>query len=242
MADSVNTRDVLTARALRVRLDPVHPDPEILLSAAEIIRHGGVIAYPTETVYGLGADPFNQEAVGKLLAAKGRSSDSPFILIVSHPGQVFDLASPAGPATTWLDKLARAFWPGPLTLVLPAKPRLDCPALAGGATVAVRISSHPVAWQLARTSGRPITSTSANLSASEPARSAEGISPALASSLDLILDSGQTPGQEPSTILDLSSARPVVLREGSVKTADLARVLGFAPRPLRLPKQSRVDS
>jgi len=130
----------------------------------------------------------------------------------------------------WFETLARAFWPGPLTLVLPARPRLACPALAGGETVAVRVSSHPVASLLVRTLGAPVTSTSANRSAGAPAATAQAIEAGLASQLDLVLDAGAAPGGPSSTILDLSRPLPTLLRSGAVEPDRIARVLGFAPR------------
>lgn len=222
-----------TARAVTVSIGPGEPDPRILLSAATIIRQGGLVAYPTETVYGLGADPFNAAAIDRLRSAKGRDAESAMILILAQTGEAHDLALLAGPARRWFEALTLSFWPGPLTLVLPARPRLNCPALAGGSTVAVRLSSHPVARQLVRTVGRPITSTSANRSGSPPAVAATDLEEDLAGCLDMILDSGPAPGGPASTILDLSGERPRVLREGALAAELLAGPLGMQPRALR---------
>ncbi|HKY31235.1 MAG TPA: L-threonylcarbamoyladenylate synthase [Candidatus Polarisedimenticolia bacterium] len=221
-------RDILTARALTVPLDPAVPDPRILLSAATIIRQGGVVAYPTETVYGLAADPFRMETVKRLGRLKGRDDARAMILLLPHPEAAFDLAAPEGPARRWFEALARTFWPGPLSIVLPARPGLNCPALGATGTVAVRVSSHPVARQLVRTVGAPITSTSANLTGEPPASIAQGIDPCLASRLDLILDGGPSPGGPPSTLVDLSGDRPIVLRLGSIAPSALSAILGFA--------------
>lgn len=226
----IDPRDILTARALRVAIDPAHPEQEILLEAATIIRHGGIVAHPTETFYGLAVNPFSAKAVARLEAAKGRVAPQALILLLAHTGQAGDVARLDGIVGRWYDKLTRAFWPGPLTLVLPLKPRLACPALAGGVTVAVRLSSHPVAWQLARTCGAPITSTSANPTGQPPAAGAAEIDPALAVRLDLILDGGPVPGGRPSTILDLSGSRPAILRDGAVPPEKIAAVLGIRPR------------
>jgi len=232
MNEAIDPRTLLTIRALTVSVDPANLDQRILLSAATIIRQGGVVAHPTETVYGLAADPFSAEAVAKLQAIKQRLAPRPLILLIAQAGNAYDVAQLSGPARQWYDTLTRAFWPGPLTLVLPIKSRLRCPALAGGETVAVRVSSHPIALRLTQTVGRPITSTSANVTAGAPAVTAQDLNPALAHRLGLILDGGRTQGAPVSTILDLTRQRPTLLRAGAVGADAIKRVLGFAPRSL----------
>jgi len=228
----IDPRVLLTIRALTVAVDPENPDARVLLSAATIIRQGGVVGCPTETLYGLAADPFNEGAVAKLQDLKKRRSPRAVILLLPHPGAAFEVGVLKGVARRWFDTLTRAFWPGALTLVLPKKPRLNCPALAGGDTVAVRFSSHPVASRLAQTAGRAITSTSANLTGGGAASSCADLDPALAFRLDLILDAGPTQGGMASTILDLTRQRPTVLRDGAVPMDRIHQVLGFAPRSL----------
>jgi L-threonylcarbamoyladenylate synthase len=225
----IDPRILLTVKALSVGVDQQNPDPRILLSAATIIRHGGVVAYPTETVYGLAADPFDEDAVMRLQELKQRGSAQPLILLISQAGNAWDVARLSGPARSWYDMLARAFWPGPLTLVLPVKSRLVCPALAGGDTVAVRVSSHPVALRLVQTTGRPITSTSANLWGGDTVTRAEEIDPRLAHHLGLILDAGPTGGGMASTILDLTGQKPALLRRGAITVEQIRDVLGFSP-------------
>jgi L-threonylcarbamoyladenylate synthase len=232
MNETIDPRTLLTIKALTVGIDAVNPDLRILLSAATIIRQGGVVAHPTETVYGLAADPFNADAVAQLEAIKRRMSPRPLILLISQAGNAWDVARLGGPARQWYETLTRAFWPGPLTLVLHVKHRLDCPALAGGDTVAVRVSSHPVALRLTQTVGRPITSTSANITGGAPAATAQDIDPALAHRLGLILDGGPAPGTPVSTILDLTRQRPTLLRAETIGVTEIERVLGFKPRSL----------
>ena len=232
MTETIDPTTLLTIKALTVAIDAANPDQRILLSAATIIRQGGLVAHPTETVYGLATDPFNAEAVAKLDALKQRLAPRPLILLIAQAGNAWDVARLSGPARGWYDALTRAFWPGPLTLVLPIKPRLRCAALAGGETVAVRVSSHPVALRLTQTVGRPITSTSANVTGGAPAATAQEIDPAIAHRLGLILDGGKTTGTVASTILDLTRQRPTLLRAGSITPEALASVLGFAPRSL----------
>ena len=222
-------RDQVAARALRVGVDPARPAPGILLDAAHIIRQGGVLAYPTETFYGLAADPESAGAIARLFKLKGRDGMRALILLVARAEQAHDLALISGATLRWFEKLAAAFWPGPLTLVLPARPARHRPALAGGETVAIRMSSHPVALQLTRAVGGPITSTSANPSGGLPATRADGIDPALAAGLDLILDAGPTPGGKASTLLDLSGSRPAILRDGPISQDQIASILLVRP-------------
>ncbi|MFQ5701258.1 MAG: L-threonylcarbamoyladenylate synthase [Acidobacteriota bacterium] len=230
MTDSIDSTTLLTIRTLTVKIQPASPDPRILLSTAAIIKKGGVVACPTETFYGFSADPFNAEAAARLQELKARSVPRPMILLLSHAESAYDVAYLSGVTKTWYEILSRSFWPGPLTLVLPLKPRVNCPALAGRSTVAVRVSPHPVASAVVRTVGRPITSTSANLEGDAPVRSAAEIDPRLAHRLGLILDAGPTPGGPPSTILDLASPRPTLLRQGAVPAEAIRAVLGFAPK------------
>ncbi|MGH9870636.1 MAG: L-threonylcarbamoyladenylate synthase [Candidatus Polarisedimenticolia bacterium] len=220
----------MTARL--VRFDPVLPDPRVLLRAAAMIRHGGLVAHPTETFYGLAADPFNAEAVARLGEVKEREASQACILIIPHTEAAHDLARIEGAAHIWFSRLTRAFWPGPLTLVLTARRGLRCPALGRGETVAVRLSPHPVAIRLVRAVGAPITSTSANRKGEAPPTRADALDPAVADRVDLIVDGGTTPGGLPSTLLDLSGERPVVVRAGAVEAEAIAAVLGFPPAPL----------
>ena len=212
-----------------VRFDPDLPDPRVLLRAAAMIRHGGLVAHPTETFYGLAADPFNAEAVARIAAVKEREVSQACILLIPHTEAAHDLARLEGAAHIWFRALTRAFWPGPLTLVLPIRPRLLCPALGKAGTVAVRLTPHPVAIRLVRAVGAPITSTSANRTGEPPATHADAIDPELSASLDLVVDGGPTPGGLPSTLLDISGERPRIVRPGAIETDAIATVLGFQP-------------
>lgn len=221
----------------RVWIDPDHPDQQLLLDAARIIRQGGIVGYPTETFYGLAVDPFNAAAVQILFALKGRASTQALILLVGTTQAVFDLGHVKGAARGWFDALVTAFWPGPLTLVLRARRGLACPALAGHDTVAVRLSSHGVALRLPQALGGPITSTSANFAGEPPPAKAEEIGTPLVDGIDLTLDAGSTAGKAPSTILDLTGARPRLLRAGSLSQAAieaaLRQELGPNPQPIQ---------
>ena len=194
------------------------PTSQNINQAADIIQNGGLIAYPTETVYGLGADPYNAEAIQKIFIAKGRAEDKGIILLIRGVDDLSRLVRTVSPTA---QILIEAFWPGPLTLVFRANPDLS-PALLGGRdTVALRHSSSSIATQLLTALGGPLTSTSANRSAEPPARSASEVQNALGEHLDLILDGGPSDSTIPSTLVDVSTDRTILLREGAVSVHKL---------------------
>ncbi len=194
------------------------PTLQNINQAADIIKNGGLIAYPTETVYGLGADPYNAEAIQKIFTAKGRAEDKGIILLIRGADDFSTLVRTVSPTA---QILIEAFWPGPLTLVFRANRNLS-PALLGGRdTVALRHSSSPIATQLLTALGGPLTSTSANRSTEPPARSAYEVENALGEHLDLILDGGPSGSTLPSTLVDVSADRAILLREGAIPAQKL---------------------
>jgi L-threonylcarbamoyladenylate synthase len=204
-------------------VDAEHPEPEIIAAAAAVIRDGGTVAFPTETVYGLGANGLDPEAVEKIYLAKGRPPRKPLILLVASIEQAKSLAG------TWPDeaeRLAARFWPGPLTLILPRAPVVPDVVTAGLPGVALRLSSHPVALALIGQCGLPITAPSANTSGRPSPTLAEQVRADLDGRIDMVLDGGATPAGAESTILDLSRERPVLLRLGCVNRDSLEQVLG----------------
>ncbi len=197
----------------------IPPTPQNIRRAAERIKNGGLIAYPTETVYGLGADPYRTEAMQKIFTAKGREETKGIILLIRGADDLATLVRAVSPTA---QTLIRAFWPGPLTLVFKARPDLP-PALLGGRdTIALRHSSSPIAAQLLTALGGPLTSTSANRSGTPPARSADDAQNALGDHLDLILDGGPSASETPSTLVDVSADRALLLREGAVSVRELS--------------------
>ena len=193
-----------------------------ILRAAKIIRSGGLVAFPTETVYGLGANATDQTACMRIFEAKGRPSDNPLIVHVSSLEQLLVLTPKP---TSTMEALAKAFWPGPLTLIVPneSAPR----AVTGGRnTVAVRIPSHPVAQALINAAGVPIAAPSANTSGKPSATSADHVQEDLGDKIDMIIDGGPTEFGIESTILDLSEEVPCLLRPGFVTHADIEGVIG----------------
>ena len=189
------------------------PTPQNINQAANIIKNGGLIAYPTETVYGLGADPHNAEAIQKIFIAKGRAEDKGIILLIRGVDDLSTLVHTVSPTA---QILIEAFWPGPLTLVFRANRDLSSALLGGRDTIALRHSSSLVASRLLFALGGPLTSTSANRSAEPPARSACEVENALGDHLDLILDGGPSDTTLPSTLVDVSTDHAILLREGAI--------------------------
>lgn len=199
------------------------PEDPVIAEAAALLRAGRLVAFPTETVYGLGADGLNPEAVARIYAAKGRPSTNPVILHVADAAAARNLVS------RWPDEaqaLADRFWPGPLTLVLPASGQVHSIVRAGGPSVALRCPAHPVALALIRAAGRPLAAPSANRSQHLSPTLAQHVAASLGEAVDLVLDGGPTTAGLESTILDLSGDRPRILRPGPIAPADLAEVLG----------------
>ena len=195
--------------------------PVAIAEAAALIRAGELVAFPTETVYGLGADALNAQAVAKIFAAKQRPANDPLIVHIAVTDQLAQL-SPAVPALA--QALIAAFWPGPLTLVLPR--RADLPAIlsAGLPTVAVRMPSHPVAQALIEAAGTPIAAPSANLFSHTSPTTAQHVWEDLNGQIPLILDGGPTPVGVESSVLDLSGSHPRLLRPGAVSVEAIARL------------------
>jgi L-threonylcarbamoyladenylate synthase len=190
--------------------------------AAAALRRGAVVAYPTETFYGLGALAADRAALARLAAAKLRPDGKPLPLIAADLEQVAAVAALEPLARS----LAAAFWPGPLTLVLPAAPSVAPEITAGTGTVGIRVPGSEVARLLARLAGGPIVSTSANLSGEPPPVSAAELAPALLARVDEVLDAGPAPGGLASTIVAVDRGRMSLLREGPVPFETIRRCAG----------------
>jgi L-threonylcarbamoyladenylate synthase len=197
---------------LHLKVNASTPNPAPLKQAADVLREGGIVAFPTDTFYGLAVDPANTAAVARLFEAKRRPTDRAVPLIAAD---ATDVARVFGASSGDADRIARRFWPGPLSLVLTSPAVLAGVAAADG-TVAVRVPANEVARALARMSGGLITATSANLSGSPPAREASAVVAALGDAVAVVLDAGVAPGGTPSTIVD-ARTRPVrLVRAGAV--------------------------
>jgi len=196
--------------------------------AAELLRAGGVVALPTETVYGLAADALDEKAVGKIFQIKGRPANNPIIVHVAS------IAMAKRCVNHWpgnADSLARAFWPGPLTLVLPRAEQIPDVVTAGGATVGVRWPGHPFIQAVIRRCGFPLAAPSANLSGRISPTNAAHVRQQLGGKIPLIVDGGQSQVGIESTVLDLSVRPPQVLRPGMIHTESLAAVCGEIQSP-----------
>lgn len=186
--------------------------------AREFFGTGGVIAYPTETFYGLGVDPFNDEAVQRLFLIKGRPAKSPVSLIIKDRLMLERLVQGVPPAA---ERLIEKFWPGPLTIIFRAKDSLPACLLANTGKVGVRVSSNPVARRLVEELNSPITATSANPSGKEPARSSSEVIGYFNGSIDMLIDGGVLTGRYGSTVVDITGDRIEIIREGEVPASKL---------------------
>ena len=195
-----------------------NPDPATIAAVVAILRSGGVVAFATDTLYGLAADPRRDDAVGRVFEAKGRDEDVPVPLIAANLEQ----AQQMGEFGELELRLAQHFWPGPLTIVVPAKSGIARRILAGGTTVGIRVPAHEVARALCGSMASCLTATSANRSGEPAPASAHEIDPHLASRIQAVLDSGPAPGGPPSTIVSASSDGLHLLRGGAI---DWDRVL-----------------
>ena len=188
--------------------------------AARVLKSGGLVAYPTESFYGLAADADNETAIMHLFRVKKRGVGEPVLLLIPSLDALKRYATNV-PETA--KRLMDAFWPGGLTLVLEAQENVSTLLTAGTGKIGIRLSSHPVAMALAKAMGSAITGTSANISGEPPENTTRGVEQALGKRVDRVLDGGETPGQKPSTVLDLTTWPHTVLREGLIETKMLLR-------------------
>jgi L-threonylcarbamoyladenylate synthase len=198
-------------------------DDAVLLEAARILAQGGIVACPTETFYALAADAWQETALQRLFNIKGRPADKAVLVLVADRDMA---AAVAEHFTPMAEKAMSLFWPGPLTLILPAKAGLPALLTAQTGTIGIRQSGHPLARRLCQLYGRPLTGTSANLSGREPLSRAAEIELELDELVDLILENGPCPGGLPSTILNVAQEPPRLIRAGALGLEELARHLG----------------
>lgn len=196
-------------------------DRELVERAAGVLRRGGLVAYPTDTVYGLAALPGDDQAVRRLFAAKRRPVDKATPLLIESEADVALVADEVSPTAR---RLMAAFWPGALTIVL--RKASGFRSLAVGETVAVRVPDHPVPRELCRLVRGPITSTSANVSGGPEALTAAEVRAQLGDAVDLVIDGGRCPGGTPSTVVDCTVTPPRILREGAISRREIEQVTG----------------
>ena len=205
---------------LALKVNPLQPESEIIERAGEAIRRGELVAFPTETVYGLGADAFNNEAVARVFEAKSRSANNPLPVQVASKEDILKVVAELPDAA---QQLIEKFFPGPLTLVLRASPDLPDMITAGTGKVGVRMPDHPVALALIKAAGRPIVAPSANISGQPAPVTAEEVLAYLNGMIEIVLEAGPTRLKVASTVLDVTQTPPKVLRAGSISKNMLAK-------------------
>jgi L-threonylcarbamoyladenylate synthase len=205
------------------KVDPLRPDGKVIQKAASILRSGGLVAFPTETVYGLGANAFDREALAGIFRVKGRPQDNPLIVHVADRKTVFQLAAET-PQRAII--LMDTFWPGPLTIILPKNSLIPDEVSAGLNSVALRMPAHPVALELIREAGIPVAAPSANLSGRPSPTTAGHVLKDLGNLIDAVLDGGPADLGLESTVLDLTLDVPAILRPGGVTPEEISRVIG----------------
>jgi len=204
---------------MKTQIIPIS-EPLAYSIAQDLLEVGELVAFPTDTVYGVGAPVFNKQGIGNLYLAKLRDASKAIPILLGDPAELEQVA--AGMSDTVM-KLAQHFWPGPLTLVMPRRPDLP-DELSPYATIGVRMPDHPVALTLLKMIG-PMAVTSANLSGQMNTCTAQEVMAQLGGRIAMILDGGRTPGGKPSTVVDCSGAEPVILRVGPISLADIEKVI-----------------
>jgi len=208
---------------ITLKVDPDNPDTKAIRTAADAIRRGELVIFPTETVYGLAADAFNEDAVKLVYDAKGRRDHEPLPVQVDGIEGVFKAAEFLPPLA---GRLARLYWPGPLTLVLTRSAALPSLVTAGKGTVGVRVPDHPVALALVKEVGSPIVATSANLSGGPAPTNAEQAIRAVGEKVSVVLDGGKARFGVSSTVVDMTVSPPRILRVGTIGVDEIRKVLG----------------
>ncbi len=197
--------------------------PESIAKAAQLLKAGGLVAFPTDTVYGVGVYAFLPQAVERIYLVKERPLNKAIPLLLDSPESLPNVARDIS-AKAW--SLAREYWPGALTLVLYRRPVVPDIVTGGGPTVAVRVPDHSFTLQLIQAVGAPLATTSANMTGCPDPQTAHEVAEYLEGKIDLILDGGPCPGGMPSTVIDLTSTPPAVVRAGAISRQDLEKALG----------------
>lgn len=208
--------------SLVLKVDAAQPEDKPMVLAAEVIQAGGVIVYPTETLYGIGANAWDGVAIAKVRAIKQREGQKPILVVIKDNEQ---LASLTNEVSNEAQALIARFWPGPLTMVFTATKQVPDLLSQGSGTIGVRIPSSPFCLRLLALCGCPLTSTSANLSGGPILHSVMEIRRAIPRGVDLFLDAGELRPTLPSTVLDVTVSPPRILRSGAVPLADLRKVI-----------------
>ena len=207
-----------------IKIDPLKPEPELVQRAASVVRSGGIVIFPTKGIYGLAADAFNEEAVGRIFEIKGRRSEKPILVLADSFLMLSCLVRNIPPPA---QKIMDSFWPGGITIVFEANENLPANLTAGSGKIGVRKPGHTVASALVRAVGGPVTGTSANLSGNRGCSMISEIDPDIAESVDLIIDAGDLEGGTGSTVIDATEEPPVLIREGRISVNEINKTTGI---------------
>ncbi|MEN6320768.1 MAG: L-threonylcarbamoyladenylate synthase [Syntrophaceae bacterium] len=210
-----------------LKIDPQNPDISLITKAVHILEEGGVVAYPTETFYGLGADGSNDKAIERIFYIKGRDSRNPLSVIIGDMSYLRNFVQEIPECAV---RLMEVFWPGALTLVFRASQNVSPLLTAGSGKIGIRVSSHRIATALVKALHRPVTATSANLSGARECTSAHDVTECIGHQIDAVIDGGPTPGGAGSTIIDITTTPPVILREGAISFPIIEKTLQIAAR------------
>lgn len=205
-----------------LKINPLQPETELINIASTVLHDGGVIAYPTETIYGIGCNAYNNEAVTRIYELKGRDHSKAMIIIAADLLQISELVERI-PDTA--EKLVESFWPGPLTMVFEASEKLQQYAIRNSKTIAVRIPANEICLSLLKSCDFPIVSTSANKSGMPVSTNVEQVKNSFGKELDLIIDGGPTPSSAPSTVVDVTKTPLKIIREGAISKLEINSVL-----------------
>jgi len=212
----------MAAKSNVIKVNPQHPSDAAITQAVAAVRAGGVIAFPTRCLYGLGADAFNAEAVGRIFGIKERSPRNPILILIDRTSRLDQLVSEVPPVAV---RIMNHFWPGRITLVFKASEAVPHYLTAGTDKIGIRLPGHPVAATLVNALQTPLTGTSANLSGKSGCRRIEDLEKQIADKLDLILDAGTLNGGIGSTVVDVTIEPPEILREGEISGAEIMTIL-----------------
>jgi L-threonylcarbamoyladenylate synthase len=213
-----------------LRIDPLHPPHELINEAAFVIKNGGVVAFPTRHLYGLGADAFNADAVNRVFEIKRRPHDKPLLVLIDKSYDLIRLVQQVPNSAT---RIMKRFWPGAVTIVFRAKHILPTNLTAGTEKIGVRMPEHPVALALATAVQGPITATSANITGNSGCSLVSEMDPLITDKLDLIIDVGALKGGMGSTVVDVTGDSPKILRQGAVSEKDIFAAVSQKKRNLK---------